>query len=194
MRISDIKLYAKTAENIIRMDITFFCLCCFPEDILPHCPNYATLTGRREEMKRAYENEYQDMVATIKKEISFQNQNIKTDYDSDIVEITAESDGDSHDERQPLEDDLISSGSESDSDSESEEIDLERLDGFTPQDTSLIRELQQKVEQFKRGSPRTGDDLPISRSEQEQIERRHSIICPHGRAVSPHRKIILKDR
>ena len=77
MRISDIKLYAKTAENIIRMDITFFCLCCFPEDILPHCPNYATLTGRREEMKRAYENEYQDMVATIRKEISFQNQNIK---------------------------------------------------------------------------------------------------------------------
>ena len=204
-RISDIKIYAKTAENVIRMDITFFCLCCFPEDILPKCPNYATLSGKRVEMKQEYEKEYRHMIKTIEKEISFQDRNIKEDYESDIIELSAEVDTSSHvdsTDEQPLVDiedfsDFSSdsgSGSESEGDDD-EMIHLDQLDGYvqTQDEVALVQELQKKVDRFKRHRLSAEERKGVSASDEQKIEYRHSISCSHKGAFQ-HRRVSLKDR
>ena len=200
-RISDIKIYEKTAENVIRMDISFFCLCCFPEDILPQCPNYATLSTKRLEMNREYEKEYQHMIKTIQKKISFQDRNIKEDYESDIIELSAEINTGTHVdsmEQQSLVDiddfSDFSSNSESGtkSDSDYDEIALDQLDGYIQQhQVTLVRELQEKVDRFKRHSAE--ERRRLSATDDQKIEYRHSISCPHKGAYQ-HRRVTLKDR
>ena len=191
-RIKSVKLFSKSAEAIIMLEIQFYCLCCFPEDVLSTCPPYATLSEKKEVLDAEYKTEFDNMIEVIYKEIDYHERNKIHDYDEGIEE--EEIDGVSpidNSKRWPMEDEFSSMDDDNDETSEEEDPEIDPVQYAEGYDDAFdadeaIRELQTRVDSFNQSRRRQPVEI------EELVSRRQKISCPHA-AAAPLKRIIFKD-
>ena len=184
---------------MIRIDINFFCLACFPQDLLSVCPPYAVLSERKSEIEAEYQREFSAMMDLLYDELRWQERNKTRNFDEEIEEEggeISENNGSSQVgsiQRQPL----AQNADESDFDfcdylsgSEmSDELPCGFVEGL-PSDDDSLRELQQKIDQFN------AENRSITALSSETIDQmvasRRKVICPH-RAGVQNSRVTFKD-